>query len=92
MTEPKNLDTPIAVYDATLLKSVRIEVLHSEYRDSKAVGKYYAYICYFDENGSQDDFGVTQDFDTPQEAIQNLKDEWESQWSSLVMKSLVNIK
>ena len=92
MTEPKNLDSPIAVYDATLLKSVRIEVLHSEYRNPKITGKYYAYICYYDEYGNRDDFGTTDDFDIPQEAIQNIQKEWASEWTKLVMKSMAKIK
>jgi len=88
----KNLETPIATYDATLLKSVRIEVLHSEYRNSKIVGKYYAYICYYDEYGNREDFGTTGDFDTPQEAIQNLQKEWQTEWSKLMLKAIENIK
>ena len=88
----KNLETPIATYNATLLKSVRIEVLHSEYRNSKIVGKYYAYICYYDEYGNREDFGTTGDFDTPQEAIQNLQKEWQTEWSKLMLKAIENIK
>ena len=88
----KNLETPIATYDATLLKSVRIEVLHSEYRNSKIVGKYYAYICYYDEYGNREDFGTTGNFDTPQEAIQNLQKEWQTEWSKLMLKAIENIK
>ena len=88
----KNLETPIATYDATLLKSVRIEVLHSEYRNSQIVGKYYAYICYYDEYGNREDFGTTGNFDTPQEAIQNLQKEWQTEWSKLMLKAIENIK
>ena len=88
----QNLETPIATYDATLLKSAKIEVLRSEYRDSKVVGKYYAYICYYDEYGNRDDFGTTEDFDTPQEAIENIKKEWASEWSKLLVKAIKNIK
>ncbi|MBQ9246484.1 hypothetical protein IJ182_09485 [bacterium] len=91
MADLKNLETPIATYDATLLKSVRIEVLHSEYRDS-AVGKYYAYICYYDEYGRREDFGTTGDFDTPQEALENLQKEWATKWSKLLIKSIADIK
>ncbi len=88
----KNLETPIAVYDATLLKKVRIEVLHSEYRNPENVGKYYAYICYYDEYGNRDDFGTTDDYNTPQEALDEIKKAWESEWSKLVVKAMENIK
>ena len=83
---------PISYQDISLLQAGYIEVYHSEYRNSKIVGKYYAYICYYDEYGNREDFGTTGDFDTPQEAIQNLQKEWQTEWSKLMLKAIENIK
>ena len=92
MTDRNDFKEPIKTYAATLLQDAVIEVLHSEYRDENVKGKYYAYLCSFDSTGSKDDFLVTDDYDTPQEAINELKQELKTAYRKLLLKDIDKVK
>lgn len=47
-----------------------IDILHSEYRSEKVKGKVYAYAKILDSKGS---YFVSDDYDNPQEAINDIK-------------------
>lgn len=92
MTDKKQFKEPVAVYDATALQYARIEVMHSERRDPEAKGKYYAFIRYYDEDGNEDCSRTTDDYDKPEDAIEELKRESLTIWTKLLVKDIDKIK
>ena len=92
MADRNDFKNPVKCCEATLLQDATIEVLHSEYRNLEVKGKYYAYLCSYDSCGNKDDFWVTDDYDTPQEAINELKQELKSAYRRLLVKDIEKVK
>ena len=82
---------PISYQDISLLQAGYIEVYHSEDRDENVKGKYYAFLRTLDSTGSYDDYWVSDDFDTPEEAINDLKNDINTKFRKLVRKDIDKI-
>ncbi len=88
----ENYKEPIGYQDISLLQAGYIEIYHSEYRDENVKGKYYAFLRTLDSRGNSDDFWASDDFDTPEEAINDLKNDINTKFRKLVKKDIDKIK
>ncbi|MBO6180633.1 hypothetical protein J6O86_02990 [bacterium] len=82
----------ISYQDISLLQAGYIEVFHSEYRDENVKGKYYAFLRTWDSSGNDDDFWTSDDFDTPEEAINDLKNDINTKFRKFIQKDIDVIK
>lgn len=83
---------PVSSQDISMLQAGYIEIYHSEYRDENVKGKYYAFLRTWDSTGNDDDFWTSDDFDTPEEAIQDLKNDINSKFRKFIQKDIDEIK
>lgn len=83
---------PISYQDISLLQAGYIEIYHSEYRDENVKGKYYAFLRTFDSSGNYDDYWTSDDFDTPEEAINDLKNDITTQFQKFIRKDIDEIQ
>lgn len=88
----ENYKEPISYQDISLLQAGYIEVYHSEYRNEEVKGKYYAFLRTIDCSGNYDDFWVSDDFDTPEEAINDLKNDINTRFRKLIRKDIDEIQ
>lgn len=83
---------PISYQDISMVHMGYIEVYHSEYRDKNVKDKYYAFLRTFDSTGNNDDFWVSDDFNSPEEAINDLKNDINSKFRKFIQKNMKEIK
>lgn len=88
----KDYNEPVSYQDISILQAGYIEVYRSEHRDKNVKGKYYAFLRTLDSVGNYDDFWVSYDFDTPEEAIQDLKNDINTQFKKFIQKDIDEIK
>lgn len=71
-TKTKDYSVPISTQTFSVIERAFIEILHSEYRDETVKNKVYAYAKIYN---SSETYFVSDDYNTPEEAIADIKEQ-----------------
>lgn len=80
---------PISYQDISMLQAGYIEVYHSELRDENIKGKFYAYAKLLDDSGN---YWTSDDYDTPEEAINDVKTSMKECGFNILYKNISDVK